>query len=70
MVVVLVLVLVLVVAVVELVLCAFQPYAAGRFKVDSGFKGADGAGSSSSGGKPVQFEREKESDKEDVSVCP
>jgi hypothetical protein len=46
---------------------AFQPDAASRFKVDSGFKGADGAGASSSGGKPVQFEREKESDKEDVS---
>ena len=38
-----------------------------RFKVDSGFKGADGAGASSSGGKPVQFEREKEGDKDDVS---
>jgi hypothetical protein len=38
-----------------------------RFKVDSGFKGADGAGVSSSGGKPVQFEREKEGDKDDVS---
>ena len=38
-----------------------------RFKVDSGFKGADGVAASSSGGKPVQFEREKEGDKDDVS---
>ncbi len=35
--------------------------------MDSGFKGADGAAASSSGGKPVQFEREKEGDKDDVS---